>query len=89
MFVGFRSRKGNLLALNWPDMLNRMQSEPMQIQDDRLELARRAFRQFRARCFWSYRPDLVITEAEIPFIVRELRRNGGHEGYRVAAQICP
>jgi hypothetical protein len=55
---------------------------------DRLDLAQRAYREFRSRCFWSYRPDLRITEAEIPFIIRELRRNGGHAGYKVAAQLC-
>ena len=52
-------------------------------QPDRLELSRKAYKQFFARCFWSYEPDLVITEPEIPFIVRELR----HNGYRIAAEL--
>jgi hypothetical protein len=32
----------------------------------RLELARKAFREFYAQCFWSYRPDAEITEDDIP-----------------------
>ncbi len=58
--------------------------EPQQ----RLELARRAFREFRTQCFWSYRADLEIHEQDISFIVRELRRNGGHKGYRIVAELC-
>ncbi len=54
----------------------------------RLELARRAFREFYAQCFWSYRPDAEITEDDIPWVVRGLRHNGGHRGYRVVAEIC-
>lgn len=54
----------------------------------RLELARRAFKEFFAQCFWSYDPQLQITEQHIPFIIRELRHNGGHKGYRVAAELC-
>jgi hypothetical protein len=54
----------------------------------RLELARQAFKDFYAQCFWSYRPDAEITEEDIPWVVRELRHNGGHQGYRVVAEIC-
>ena len=55
----------------------------------RLELARQAFRDFYAQCFWSYRRDAEINEDDIPWVVRELRHNGGHRGYRVAAELCP
>ena len=54
----------------------------------RLELARKAFREFYAQCFWSYREDAEITEEDIPWVVRELRQNGGHRGYRVAGELC-
>lgn len=54
----------------------------------RLELARKAFRDFHALCFWSYREDAEITEDKIPFIVRGLREHGGAAGYRVAAELC-
>jgi hypothetical protein len=55
----------------------------------RLELARKAFKEFYAQCFWSYREDAEITEEDIPWVLRELRHNGGHSGYRIAGEICP
>ncbi len=57
-------------------------------RERRLELAREAFKEFYAQCFWSYRRDLEITEKDIPFVIRELRANGGHSGYRRVAQLC-
>jgi len=57
-------------------------------REQRLELARRAFKEFYAQCFWSYREDLEITEDRIPFVIRGLRRHGGHKGYRIVAELC-
>ncbi len=54
----------------------------------RLELARKAFKDFYAQCFWSYRPDAEITKEKISFVVRGLREHGGLAGYRVAAELC-
>jgi hypothetical protein len=47
-----------------------MNNEPASERERRLELARKAFKEFYARCFWSYREDLEITEEFIPFVVR-------------------
>ena len=57
-------------------------------QQRRLDLARRAFKQFYAQCFWSYREDMEITEEKIPLIIRGLRAEGGLAGYRMAAELC-
>jgi len=57
-------------------------------REHRLELARKAFKDFYAQCFWSYREDLEITEEKIPFVIRGLRQHGGLAGYRVAAELC-
>lgn len=65
-------------------MNERVQNDP----ESRLEIAQRAFREFYAQCFWSYRPDAEITEADIPWIIRELRHYGGAKGYRVVAELC-
>ena len=54
----------------------------------RLELARKAFKDFYAQCFWSYREDAEITRDKIPFVIRGLRENGGRAGYQVAAELC-
>ena len=59
-----------------------------QQQIERLELARRAFKEFYAQCFWSYRDDLDITEEFIPFVIRGLCEHGGMAGYRMAARLC-
>ena len=54
----------------------------------RLGLAKRAFREFYAQCFWSYREDAEITEDKIAFVIRGLREHGGLAGYRMAAELC-
>ena len=57
-------------------------------RERRLELARRAFKDFYIQCFWSYRDDLEITEADIPLVIRGLRLHGGHKGYKIVADLC-
>lgn len=54
----------------------------------RLELARKAFKEFYAQCFWSADPDHQVVESDLPWIIRNLRENGGHRGYRVVAELC-
>lgn len=54
----------------------------------RLDLARKAFKEFYAQCFWSYREDAEITEDKIRFVIRGLREHGGLAGYRIAAKLC-
>ena len=57
-------------------------------RERRLELARRAFHTYFAQCFWSCDPKLDVKEEYIPWIFRGLRHDGGHQGYRVAAELC-
>ena len=54
----------------------------------RIDLARKAFKEYRALCFWSSDPNTDIREEHIPFVIRGLRHYGGHRGYRIAAQLC-
>jgi hypothetical protein len=54
----------------------------------RLELAKKAFREFSVQCFWSWPEDARITEETIPSIIRGLRLHGGHRGYKIAAELC-
>jgi len=65
-----------------------LKAQTTEIRQRRLELARRAFKEFYAQCFWSYREDAMITEADIPWIIRELRHYGGARGYQAVAEIC-
>ena len=57
-------------------------------RERRLALARKAFHDFQAQCFWFWKDDPDITEETIPLIIRELRLNGGHAGYRMAVELC-
>ena len=66
-----------------------MKTESITDLERRLNLAQQAFRDFHAICFWSYRSDLEITEDQLPFVIRGLRKYGGHKGYKIAAELCP
>lgn len=50
-------------------------------------LATAAFAQFKAQCFWSADPNLQINASHIDWVIAGLRENGGHEGYRLAAEL--
>jgi hypothetical protein len=54
----------------------------------RVREARRAYRRFYARCFWSYSPDLKITAGDVAWVAEQLRRHGGREAWHVAARLC-
>lgn len=54
----------------------------------RVREARRAYRRFHAQCFWSYRPGLLITAADVPWVIEQLRRYGGRQAWDVAARLC-
>jgi hypothetical protein len=51
--------------------------------------ARRAYRRFHARCFWSYAPDLRITAADVGWVAEQLRRHGGRDAWETAMRLCP
>jgi hypothetical protein len=54
----------------------------------RIREARKAFRRFRNTCFWSYRHDLIIGLADIPWVADQLRKHGNREAWRVASRLC-
>jgi len=54
----------------------------------RVREARRAFRRFRATCFWSCRSDLVITITDVPWVAEQLMKHGNREAWRVGARLC-
>lgn len=55
----------------------------------RVREARRAYRRFHTRCFWSFDPDYVVREADIAWVADRLRRHGGREAWEVARKLCP
>lgn len=54
----------------------------------RVREARRAFRRFRAMCFWSYRADLEIGADDVPWVAEQLRKHGNREAWETAAKLC-
>jgi hypothetical protein len=50
--------------------------------------ARRAFRRFRTRCFWSYRSDLEIGPADVPWVAEQLMKHGDREAWNIGARLC-
>lgn len=54
----------------------------------RVREARRAFRRFRVTCFWSYRPDLLITADDVEWVAEQLKKHGNREAWNVGAKLC-
>jgi hypothetical protein len=54
----------------------------------RVREARRAFRKYRTRCFWSYRPDLVISAADVRWVAEQLRKHGDRDAWVLAGKLC-
>jgi hypothetical protein len=57
-------------------------------QNDKLKQAQAAFMEFYSICFWFMRPDLTVTESDIPYIIERLRADGGRPGFKRAAELC-
>jgi len=55
----------------------------------RVREARRAYREFHARCFWSYPPDLEIGPEDVAWVARTLKRQGDREAWEVGSRLCP
>ena len=54
----------------------------------RVREARKAYRRFRTRCFWSYRPDLEIGPDDVPWVAEQLMKHGNREAWEVGARLC-
>ena len=49
--------------------------------------ARRAFKRFKTLCFWSFDPRLKVSRNDIPWMIEQLRKNGGRDAWEVAAKL--
>lgn len=54
----------------------------------RVREARKAFKRFHARCFWSYDPDYVVSTEDLPWLVEQLTKHGDQEAWKVAERLC-
>ncbi len=50
--------------------------------------ARRAFKRFHSRCFWSYRSDLEIGTDEVLWVAQELMKHGNREAWLKGKSLC-
>lgn len=50
--------------------------------------ARRAYRHFYTRCFWSYSPELKILATDVPWVAEQLMKQGGREAWQAGAKLC-
>ena len=53
----------------------------------RVREARRAFRRFRAACFWSFNPDYRIGPRDVVWVAEQLRRHGGRDAWAIATKL--
>ena len=56
--------------------------------EEKMDLARKALRDFHAQCFWYLREDMDLHPTDLDEIVRGLRQNGGRRGFQLAARLC-
>lgn len=54
----------------------------------RVREARRAYRDFHATCFWSYRPEIVIRAEDIPWVAEQLMKHGNRRAWQTGARLC-
>lgn len=52
-----------------------------------VRLARQAFKEFRTKCFWSFRGDLTIGPEQVPWVAEQLRKHGNREAWAKAAKL--
>ncbi|MDD5718209.1 MAG: hypothetical protein PHQ53_00805 [Candidatus Krumholzibacteria bacterium] len=54
----------------------------------RVREARRAYRTYHARCFWSSPPNLAIGAVDVPWVAEQLMRHGGRDAWEKGARLC-
>ena len=53
----------------------------------RIREARRAYKKYHTQCFWYMPEGADIKKSDIPEIVRGLKKNGGRQGFLLAAKL--
>jgi len=55
----------------------------------RLREARRAYRRYHARCFWSFDPEYKIELSDVVWVAQQLRKHGSRDAWEIARKLCP
>jgi hypothetical protein len=69
------------------DVLRDYQREREQRAQNIIGRAQQIFSQYHAKCFWHLRKDLKVTTENLSIIQNGLRKYGGLEGLRLAAEL--
>lgn len=56
--------------------------------EEKINLAQKAFLRYRPLCFWYLRPDLKVSLKNLPTIAAGLRKYGDREAFVIAQQLC-
>jgi hypothetical protein len=49
--------------------------------------ARRAFRDYKTQCFWSFDPQWTIHEEQVPLVIQTLRNEGDAQAFSLAKRL--
>ena len=49
--------------------------------------ARRAFRDYKTQCFWSFDPEWNIQHEQVPLVIRTLRNEGNAQAFALAKRL--
>ena len=55
----------------------------------RVREARRAYRRFHTRCFWSFDPDYDIGPSDVVWVAEQLRKHGGRDAWEISRKLSP
>lgn len=50
--------------------------------------ARKAYRKFYAKCFWSCNPDLEISISDVKWVGEQLMKYGNREAWILGSKLC-
>ena len=54
----------------------------------RVREARRVYRRFHAKCFWSFDPGYTVGSSDIAWVAEQLRKHGGRDAWEAAEKLC-
>jgi len=54
----------------------------------RVREARRAFRRYHARCFWSFDPEYRVTQNDIEWVAEHLKKHGDRAAWILGGRLC-
>ncbi|MHC5039672.1 MAG: hypothetical protein ACYTHM_20400 [Planctomycetota bacterium] len=54
----------------------------------RVREAKRAFRRYHARCFWSFDPEYRITQDDVEWVAAQLMKYGDRSAWVLGGKLC-